>query len=922
MPRLSDMSDLKKAICLALSPPSPKVPSSSSSGSGSSPTPLDKSFKGATTVPYTLLPDNIALLDCYQEGGLIRNVLEDRESILQLIDSISRSTTALATAGANSSQRSATGVDTQIGSGLVTEGPPSRTGSARFRSDSINFSSPAPTHSKADPAAAIQESANGGMVLHCVAVENPKNIPFIFSLSSSRLGSRSGCAGLKETSTSTSTSAPPSVSAVDKAAATTEEGTPANKENGKQKTPLPSALNPYAYTDECEYLEGVHASDEGDIVADLDIEVPAGTAAAHVEKEEEKEKAPKSSSRKDKEKDKEKDSSAFAKWPLSIEGLVLGRRVDALDHRGQWFAGTIMDRWKVTPDELTQLAVEAVNPITQVGVTMKSRRKSKTEMSLMNSNRNSFSLNREKDRNRGPKAIGWHLRIHFDNFSGKWDEWYSAADFEFGKVARVYTYSTRRLKVVDVIVVQRQITLRNSTVTPTGSPASHEASAPKVLNVKVFGYPIVLQCESFRSCEHVHRIIAEQSIRYAQHGQMRNMVESSLNRACAIKAAHEAGCYNAQPVCDQTRPPFTIRIISTNSALASDSLEGLEVDLGLVDKDEGRASPSVSLRESSNKSPLLNKRRWSGIYNEPYYNNVMDRANGFQMWEGSLFPRDPVRPLCNLVHSRLLVAVDWHWNNTIAPTSRQCRGMTSVRDHESLGKHMATLIPPLPAPAVPLPQPVKRDISIEGAGIAERKSLSPVPSTSSLQLPMYTDAKSPTPAPVVIPNNMNPTLEDCLKSFTGAEELDENSWHCEKCDKLSSSSVSSSLSRLPDLLIMHIKRFGMTARFREKIRAKVTFPLTSLDMKPFITPSTAAGTIRPNRKYSSQWKCISNHALHCSALLCTVLHCVSTCLPHHSTPSHSVSLHTIACISLSLSLVHPPLNINSCLTLHCPSFCK
>ena len=39
--------------------------------------------------------------------------------------------------------------------------------------------------------------------------------------------------------------------------------------------------------------------------------------------------------------------------------------------------------------------------------------------------------------------------------------------------------------------------------------------------------------------------------------------------------------------------------------------------------------------------------------------------------------------------------------------------------------------------------------------------------------------------------------------------------------KLSSGSVTSSMSRLPDILILHIKRFGMTARFREKIRAKV-----------------------------------------------------------------------------------------------------
>lgn len=45
--------------------------------------------------------------------------------------------------------------------------------------------------------------------------------------------------------------------------------------------------------------------------------------------------------------------------------------------------------------------------------------------------------------------------------------------------------------------------------------------------------------------------------------------------------------------------------------------------------------------------------------------------------------------------------------------------------------------------------------------------------------------------------------------------------------------VKQSLYRLPDILIIHIKRFNMTARFREKIRAKVVYPLQGLDMRPF-----------------------------------------------------------------------------------------
>lgn len=45
--------------------------------------------------------------------------------------------------------------------------------------------------------------------------------------------------------------------------------------------------------------------------------------------------------------------------------------------------------------------------------------------------------------------------------------------------------------------------------------------------------------------------------------------------------------------------------------------------------------------------------------------------------------------------------------------------------------------------------------------------------------------------------------------------------------------MKQSLYRLPDILIIHIKRFNMTARFREKIRAKVEYPLQDLDMRPF-----------------------------------------------------------------------------------------
>jgi hypothetical protein len=69
--------------------------------------------------------------------------------------------------------------------------------------------------------------------------------------------------------------------------------------------------------------------------------------------------------------------------------------------------------------------------------------------------------------------------------------------------------------------------------------------------------------------------------------------------------------------------------------------------------------------------------------------------------------------------------------------------------------------------------------------------------------------------------------------------------YCSKCKKHQRGIVKQSLYRLPDILIIHIKRFNMTARFREKIRAKVVYPLQGLDMQPFtvrVQPEGGSGS--------------------------------------------------------------------------------
>lgn len=80
------------------------------------------------------------------------------------------------------------------------------------------------------------------------------------------------------------------------------------------------------------------------------------------------------------------------------------------------------------------------------------------------------------------------------------------------------------------------------------------------------------------------------------------------------------------------------------------------------------------------------------------------------------------------------------------------------------------------------------------------------------------------------------SLADCFSSFTAEEELDDGTWYCNRCKTHQKGKVIQKLYRLPDILVVHIKRFNMTARFREKIRAKVAYPIKSLDMSPYCVP--------------------------------------------------------------------------------------
>merc|ERR1719153_1383272 len=86
------------------------------------------------------------------------------------------------------------------------------------------------------------------------------------------------------------------------------------------------------------------------------------------------------------------------------------------------------------------------------------------------------------------------------------------------------------------------------------------------------------------------------------------------------------------------------------------------------------------------------------------------------------------------------------------------------------------------------------------------------------------------------------SLTDCLDSFTKEEVLDGDEMPtCEKCKARRRCTKRYSLYRLPKILVVHLKRFSQSDRFKQKLSSTVTFPLTGLSLSRY-TDSVSSST--------------------------------------------------------------------------------
>jgi ubiquitin carboxyl-terminal hydrolase 4/11 len=89
------------------------------------------------------------------------------------------------------------------------------------------------------------------------------------------------------------------------------------------------------------------------------------------------------------------------------------------------------------------------------------------------------------------------------------------------------------------------------------------------------------------------------------------------------------------------------------------------------------------------------------------------------------------------------------------------------------------------------------------------------------------------------------TLRDCLDEFTKEEKLGEDDlWYCPQCKKHQQATKKFDIWKVPDILVVHLKRFSSSRALRDKIDTFVDFPVEGLDLESMIHERKVAATLR------------------------------------------------------------------------------
>ncbi|KAF5908037.1 ubiquitin carboxyl-terminal hydrolase 31 isoform X2, partial [Clarias magur] len=97
------------------------------------------------------------------------------------------------------------------------------------------------------------------------------------------------------------------------------------------------------------------------------------------------------------------------------------------------------------------------------------------------------------------------------------------------------------------------------------------------------------------------------------------------------------------------------------------------------------------------------------------------------------------------------------------------------------------------------------------------------------------------------------TLAQCFQLYTKEEQLaPDDAWRCPHCKQLQQGRIKLSLWTLPDVLILHLKRFRQEGDRRVKMQNMVHFPLVGMDMAPHMVKRSQSSWSLPS--HWSPWR--------------------------------------------------------------------
>ncbi|NWI96371.1 UBP50 hydrolase, partial [Pitta sordida] len=85
-----------------------------------------------------------------------------------------------------------------------------------------------------------------------------------------------------------------------------------------------------------------------------------------------------------------------------------------------------------------------------------------------------------------------------------------------------------------------------------------------------------------------------------------------------------------------------------------------------------------------------------------------------------------------------------------------------------------------------------------------------------------------------IPSRTVCSLQDCLECFFQPDTLTRNDQiHCCWCGTNQDATVKATITKAPQIMIFHLKRFAWQDRHRRKLSTMVSYPFSNLDLSPY-----------------------------------------------------------------------------------------